>query len=140
MSTFAVQGVVGVIRNGARFLVIRRSQTVKAPGTYCFPGGAIEAGEDEEQALRREMREELGCEIRPLRRVWHSVTAWRVALAWWLVELPPEARLVPNPHEVASVHWLTTDEMRATAELLSSNLEFLDAWQQGRFSLDSPTG
>jgi 8-oxo-dGTP pyrophosphatase MutT (NUDIX family) len=130
------QGVVAVVRDGNRFLVIRRSQSVRAPGAYCFPGGAIEAGEDEEQALRREMREELGCEVRPLTRVWQSVTAWRVSLAWWLVELPQPACLVANPHEVASVHWWTADEMRATADLLSSNREFLDAWQRGQFSLD----
>jgi 8-oxo-dGTP pyrophosphatase MutT (NUDIX family) len=35
-------GSIAVIRRGEQFLVIRRSQTVAAPGMYCFPGGGIE--------------------------------------------------------------------------------------------------
>ena len=38
------RGVVAVVVLEERFLVIRRSQEVVAPGTYCFPGGAVEAG------------------------------------------------------------------------------------------------
>jgi len=38
------RGVVAVVMRGEQFLVIRRSQHVRAPGMYCFPGGTIEAG------------------------------------------------------------------------------------------------
>ncbi len=40
---------------------------------YLVPGGRIEEGESEEQALRRELREELGMEITDLYRVGESV-------------------------------------------------------------------
>jgi ADP-ribose pyrophosphatase YjhB (NUDIX family) len=33
-------------------------------GLYCLPGGRVEMGETAEEAVAREMREELGCEIR----------------------------------------------------------------------------
>ena len=33
---------------------------------YEFPGGKLEAGEDARDAIVREIREELGCAIRPL--------------------------------------------------------------------------
>ena len=56
----------------------------RGPGAFCFPGGGIEAGESEEQALVREFQEELGAAIRPLRCVWRSTTRWHVELAWWL--------------------------------------------------------
>jgi 8-oxo-dGTP diphosphatase len=123
------QGVVGVIRRGDRLLVIRRSQHVRAPGAYCFPGGAIEEGETESEALRREIREELGCAVTPLRRIWRSCTAWQVDLAWWLADLDPAAELQPNPAEVESCEWLTVAELKDLPQLLSSNRDFLQHWE-----------
>lgn len=130
------QGVVAVCRRDDRFLIIRRSQHVVAPGAFCFPGGAIEAGEQEEAALLREMREELNCRAAAVRRLWRSETDWGVALAWWLTEIEQPDQLRPNAAEVESVHWMLEDEMRAAAELLSSNLAFLDAWRSGQFELE----
>ena len=130
-------GVVAVVCERGRFLVIRRSQRVEAPGTYCFPGGAIEAGEDERAALCREFLEELGCPIRPLARVWQSVTPWRVALDWWSACLLDDTPLTPNPEEVESVHWLTAEELRGLPGLLASNRHFLDAWEAGTITLEA---
>ena len=124
-------GVVAVILRGERFLVIRRSQHVRAPGMYCFPGGGIEPGESEEDALHRELREELSIAALPKRRLWESVTPWQVHLAWWLAEIDGDAALVPHPDEVESFHWLTAEEIRALPNLLASNVEFLDAWAKG---------
>jgi 8-oxo-dGTP pyrophosphatase MutT (NUDIX family) len=129
------RGVVGVVARGDRLLVIRRSQSVEAPGAFCFPGGAIEAGETESDALRREFFEELGAAARPVRRLWRSRTDWNVDLAWWLAELDTAERLEPRPFEVASAHWLTIGEIRRLPQLLSSNRLFLDALQRGEFSL-----
>jgi 8-oxo-dGTP diphosphatase len=133
--TAARRGAVAVIVRDSRFLVIRRSQQVVAPGAYCFPGGGLEPGESEHEALARELLEELGVIVRPVRRVWHSVTPWRVELAWWLAELAEDAAVSPNPAEVESVHWLTPDEIRALSPLLASNAEFLDALESGAILL-----
>jgi (d)CTP diphosphatase len=130
------RGVVGVIRRGERLLVIRRSQLVVAPGAYCFPGGAIDGEETEEQALVREIAEELGADVRPLRRIWSNTTSWSVELSWWLVEAEPACVYRPNPAEVASIHWLTADEMRDLPELLESNRHFLRALAEGEIVLD----
>ena len=125
------RGVVAVIRRGEQFLVIRRSQFVRAPGMYCFPGGGIEPGETEAEALVRELREELAVAGRPVRRVWECITAWQVHLAWWLAEVDASERIVPQPAEVESHHWLTAVEIRRLPQLLASNLEFLEAWDHG---------
>jgi len=127
------QGVVAVVWRDERLLVIRRSPHVVAPGKLCFPGGGVEAGESEEQALVREMHEELACSIRPIQRLWISVTAWRVKLAWWQVALAEPATWMPNPREVSEVHWLAVDELARREDLLSSNLDFLAAWRRGEF-------
>lgn len=130
------RGSVAVVVRGGRLLVIRRSRRVVAPGAYCFPGGALEDGESEEQALVREMQEELGVSIHPIRRLWRSVTPWNVELAWWLAVLPPDERLAPNPEEVESVHWVTPAEMADLPGLLSSNRDFLEALADGRIELE----
>ena len=101
--------------------VIRRSPHVIAPLTYCFPGGGIEDGETEEIAVVREVREEIGIVIRPRRRLWECVTAWKVHLAWWLADMDSAAVAVPNPREVESIHWFTPREMASLPELLDSN-------------------
>jgi len=129
------RGSVGVIPHEGRLLVIRRSQWVVAPRRFCFPGGGIEAGETEEAALVRELQEELGVVVRPVRRLWESITPWRVHLAWWLADLDPQAPLVPDPAEGESIHWYTPTELGALPELLESNHSFLHALATGQIEL-----
>ncbi len=130
------RGAVAVILRDGRFLVIRRSQSVVAPGRLCFPGGGIEGDESEEQALVRELQEELGVIVRPVRRVWQSVTPWRVELAWWLAELDRAAPLIPNPAEVEEAYWHTPEELVVLDGLLESNISFLAALSAGEIRLD----
>ena len=129
------RGAVAIIPRGQHLLVIRRSSTVVAPLTYCFPGGGIEQGESEETALVREIREEIGVTIRPVRRLWHCVTSWKVDLAWWLAEMDNDALPVANPVEVESIHWYTAAEMARLPALLESNRLFLKLIEQGQISL-----
>ncbi len=130
----AKRGVVGVIVEHGRLLVIRRAQEVVAPGKLCFPGGAIEPGETETEALVRELREELGIAVRPVRRLWESTTPRGVTLAWWLAERNGQL-CVPNPHEVESVEWLSPAELLRQADLLESNRQFLAAVAAGQVAL-----
>jgi 8-oxo-dGTP diphosphatase len=132
------KGVVGIVVRNGRMLVIRRSRLVVAPLVYCFPGGGIEPGESEEEALIREFFEELGVTIRPLGRLWQCVTPWKVDLAWWLVELAPDSTPTPNLQEVESIHWYTPEEMACLPELLDSNREFLDLLTSGEITSLSP--
>ena len=129
------RGVVGMAVRDGRMLVIRRSRTVVAPLVYCFPGGGIEPGESEAEALAREFREEIGIDAKPVRRLWHCVTRWKVDLAWWLVEIAAAATPIANPAEVESIHWFAPDEMARLPDLLDSNREFLEfAKQSGVFT------
>jgi 8-oxo-dGTP pyrophosphatase MutT (NUDIX family) len=132
------RGVVAVVSQTGRLLVIRRSAQVVAPRAICFPGGAIEAGESETAALIREVQEELGAEILPLRRLWQSVTPWNVDLAWWSARLDAATPLTLNAAEVESVHWLAPEEILALPDLLASNCEFLQAILRGEIVLDNP--
>jgi len=57
-----IVGVGAVIFDGASVLLARRGQE-PAKGTWSLPGGAVELGEKVVDALKREIREEIGIEI-----------------------------------------------------------------------------
>lgn len=129
------KGVVGVIVRQSRFLVIRRSVHVVAPGLVCFPGGGIEAGETEMEALMREMDEELALKVEPIRAIWNSVTPSGTELSWWSASIPSTAAPVPNPAEVAEAMWLDFQQMRKMTGMLPSMPQFLDAVSAGTIDL-----
>jgi 8-oxo-dGTP diphosphatase len=60
MKTVSV--VAAVIRDGSRVFAVQRGYGEYKDG-WEFPGGKIESGETPQQALRREIREELDMEI-----------------------------------------------------------------------------
>ncbi len=129
------RGVVAVIEREGRLLVIQRSQFVRAPLQWCFPGGGVEAGEADDAALIRELQEELSVAVRPVRELWQSISPWKFDLRWWAAEIDDAAEFIPEPKEVAAVCWMTPAEMRALPALLPSNIEFLDAWERGEFTV-----
>ena len=125
------RGVVAVARRGEFFLAIRRGELVAAPGRLCFPGGHIEPGETEHEAVVRECREELAAMVQPRECVWRSVTSWGTSLAWWTVQVSDESELVPHPIEVAEILWLSAEEMIREPTLLEGNRTFLEAVLSG---------
>ena len=60
-----VMGVGGVIIDRSRTVLIRRG-TEPLLGEWSIPGGTVEIGESLEEAVRRELREETGLEVRVL--------------------------------------------------------------------------
>jgi len=55
--------VVGILIQDKRVLVSRRKADQTYSGLLEFPGGKVEAGEDERRAMQREFREEVGVEV-----------------------------------------------------------------------------
>lgn len=62
--TKVTEVAAAVIERPGEFLLAQRPQGKPYPGYWEFPGGKIEAGEDARAALARELREELGIEVR----------------------------------------------------------------------------
>ena len=130
-------GAIGVIvRHDGQYLVIERAAHVRAPGRLCFPGGAIEDGESESQAVVRELWEELSLAVQPIRRLWKSQTNTGLTLYWWLVEpIDADVLPIPNPHEVESWSWMTAEVMEQHPKTLPTNREFLSAIRNGTIAI-----
>jgi 8-oxo-dGTP diphosphatase len=64
MPELRIPCVGAIIIADARILLIRRGHEPEA-GRWSLPGGRIEAGETDQQALVREVREETGLEVVP---------------------------------------------------------------------------
>ena len=62
-----------IILKGDKILVTQRSAEMNLPYKWEFPGGKIEIGENEEECILREIREEINIEIQILERLTPSV-------------------------------------------------------------------
>lgn len=60
---WVIEVVAAVIERDSEFLACRRRPEKTAGGKWEFPGGKLAAGETNEEALMREIREELGVAI-----------------------------------------------------------------------------
>jgi (d)CTP diphosphatase len=122
-----VLGVLGIIRRADRLLMIQRAEGVRAPLTWCFPGGHIEPGETQTQALIREMSEELNVEVTPgeylMTQTKHS---GRLVLHCWSAAIAT-GEPTPNPREIAAIVWMTPREIRDKEGVLPGTTAILDA-------------
>src|SRR6185436_1170091 len=72
-----------------RVLITERPPRKHLAGRWEFPGGKIEPGESEAQALARELREELGIEVsaaHPELTLKHDYAEKRVQVSMWIVD------------------------------------------------------
>ncbi|WP_405777612.1 (deoxy)nucleoside triphosphate pyrophosphohydrolase [Streptomyces sp. NBC_00859] len=111
--------VGGALYDQGRLLAARRSAPPELAGRWELPGGKVEPGESAEQALVRELREELGVETEPLERIpgeW-PLRAGLVLRVWTARLVSGEARPLEDhdelrwlwPDEIDSVDWLDQD-------------------------------
>lgn len=103
--------VAALVRREERFLICRRPMHKARGGQWEFAGGKVEAGETKRQAVERELREELGVELRAggvVAEVVYSYPDLTVHLSLL------EARIVsgaPRRLEHSEFAWVTLDEM-----------------------------
>jgi 8-oxo-dGTP diphosphatase len=108
-----VHVAVGVISDGGTaILVARRAQHAHQGGLWEFPGGKVEHGEAVQDALLRELLEELAIEVRhcePLLAIEHDYVDKSVLLDVWWID-----RFTGTPHgrEGQPLRWADVRELR----------------------------
>ena len=105
-----VRVAAGIIWENGRFLAALRPEGKPRAGYWEFPGGKQEPGETMEDALRRELREELGIEagrVSPWRVVQHAYPDLDVELHFFHVL---DFTGVPKAHDGQSLRRMTPAE------------------------------
>ena len=113
-----------VIERDDAFLMTRRADDAHLGGRWEFPGGKVESGESREDALVREVDEELGCVARVgrlLLTTQHAYPDVHVELHFYAVVLDgaPQARLGQEMRWVARHELGALDLPEADADLVA---------------------
>src|SRR5579859_2049190 len=117
MRTVLVSAAI-VIEDG-RVLVTQRKTGSHLAGAWEFPGGKVEAGEDPRQALRRELREELGIDVHVGEIVdvtfHHYEEADKAVLLMFFEATRDAGSPEPRALDVAAFRWATTRDLDPAA-------------------------
>lgn len=116
-----------IIHNG-RVLAAQRSSPPALAGLWEFPGGKVEPGETEMQALIRECQEEIGVDVTPevfLGEMPNPYGAGATIRLWSAVLTSPTSA-APVALEHLELRWLAADELDSVA-WLPGNRQFEDA-------------
>ncbi|GHF13949.1 (deoxy)nucleoside triphosphate pyrophosphohydrolase [Streptomyces griseoluteus] len=105
--------VVGAaLLDGDRLLAARRSAPPELAGRWELPGGKVEPGERPDDALVRELREELGIDVEAVERVPGEWPLKSPYVLWvWTARLRPGS---PGPEALQDhdeLRWLTPDRL-----------------------------
>lgn len=103
MSTVVV-AIVLFSSSSQKYLIVRRDQNQSGAGYWEFPGGKVEVGESPEQALQREIHEELNVSIdvvklQFLSKNTHQYSTKAIDISFYLYQVSDEVPLVLVDHD-----------------------------------------
>jgi 8-oxo-dGTP diphosphatase len=123
-----------VVLEGARVLLTQRKAGTHLAGAWEFPGGKVEAGEDPREALRRELREELGIEVKVGEIVevtfHHYEEAGKAVLLLFYEATREAGSPAPRAIDVAAFRWAAREELR-TEDFPPADVAVLEKVRRG---------
>jgi 8-oxo-dGTP diphosphatase len=122
--------VAGALMNAAgAVLIAQRPAGKHLAGGWEFPGGKLDAGEEDSAALRRELAEELGIEVLasvPFMTLTHAYADRVVELRMHLVE---RWEGEPRGLDGQALRWVPLGQLHH-ADILDADRPFIDALQR----------
>ncbi|MFC4304387.1 (deoxy)nucleoside triphosphate pyrophosphohydrolase [Cohnella boryungensis] len=106
--------VVGaVIVHKGRILCAQRGERQSLALKWEFPGGKIESGETPQEALKREILEEMNCTVEIGRQVEHTVYEYEFGVVHLTTFYCKLLSGVPSLTEHANIEWLHVTELNS---------------------------
>jgi 8-oxo-dGTP diphosphatase len=105
-----IRVVAAVVEREGRYLITQRRASAVLPLLWEFPGGRVEAGESDPEALKRELRHRLGASIevgKLISFVSHPYEHYTVDLFLYECTLASETL---NPVAVSAFRWVASGE------------------------------
>lgn len=105
--------VVGAIieNDNKEILCALRGPEMTLPNYWEFPGGKIEQGESKEEALKREIQEELGCTIEVFDHVEDTTYEYEKVIVRLETFMAKVVSGIPEVSEHAELKWMTRQEL-----------------------------
>src|SRR3982751_2115497 len=103
--------VAAVIITDGRVLACERSAPPEVAGRWEFPGGKVEPGETDQQALARECAEELGVRVEVGERIGPDVSLAHGRAVWRVFAVTLVGGDQPRALEHTAMRWLSADEL-----------------------------
>jgi 8-oxo-dGTP diphosphatase len=124
-----VEVAAGLVFRDGKLLITQRHADDHLGGLWEFPGGKRESGESFEQCLRREIMEELGCEVEVGERIDsinHDYPEKSVRLEFYLCRW---IAIEPQPIDCAACRWVTQVQL-ADFEFPAADARLLERLRQ----------
>ncbi len=106
-----IRVVAAVIQQDGKYLITQRRENASLPLLWEFPGGRVEPGETDAEALQREFGERLGANVevgKPVAFRRHDYEGYSVELVLYEARLTSTQDL--EPKRVKEFRWVAADE------------------------------
>ncbi len=110
MTLKSIRVVAAVIQNEGKYLITQRRESASLPLLWEFPGGRVESGESDAEALQREFQERLGASVevgKPVAFRRHDYDGYSVELVLYEGALQTEEL---ENKRVKEFRWVAADE------------------------------
>lgn len=124
--------ICGIIIKDKKILITQRSEKMKLPLKWEFPGGKLEDNEDEIACIKRELKEELNIDIKILKKLsnnLHEYETFTINLIPYIVEyVSGEITLAEHcnyklldKHDLSNLDWAEAD-LPILKDFLTTNI------------------